>query len=52
MDRTFNALEIALTTPPSRLRASLVSFALLLVQNAATGLAIGLGIAAGLALAG
>jgi hypothetical protein len=52
MERTFLALESALTAPPSHMRASLASFGLLLVQNAALGLAIGLSIAAGLALAG
>jgi hypothetical protein len=48
---TFNALEAALAAPQTRVRPSLAGFALLLVQNASTGLAIGLGIAAGLALA-
>jgi hypothetical protein len=52
MDKTLAAMESALRAPPMRLRASVASFAFAIVQCAAYGLAIGMGIGAGLALAG
>lgn len=52
MEHTLNRLESLLAAPRTRFAPQLVSFGLLLLQNAAYGLAIGIGIAAGLALAG
>ena len=51
MDRVLDDLAAALTAPHTRFRDRATEIAIRLAGNALTGLAIGLGIAAGLALA-
>ena len=51
MDRVLDDLAAALTAPQTRVRDIAAAVAIRLAGNALTGLAIGLGIAAGLALA-